>query len=391
MSDRYQCIRCWRRLEVLEALYRCNHCDSRRTESWMQRSSGSLQRVRDLPRSLWSRLNADDEERFACPRDGKDLQLLCECEQPFTSLAKIPGAKSFGLGFAGAHGAGKTLLIATMVDQFRREAQTDHRIDLLGIDGTEERFGALRTRLIDNRQRPQSTHPEASKQRVVDNTEDGQPRNFGWQIQLTSQRGRARQVGLLTVYDVAGETWSEPVAHPIELFDRYLSHLTALVFLVDGAPMAEDLDLVSADAWDPKPLAGDRGSREREWLSRMIERLGERCKEVDLALVVSKADLLWQHPEGRNLQPAGTAAIATDRAQHEATLADLLSESGRGDLVRLARGRFRRVALFAASSLGFTPAVSDVRGDTLTKQLSPVDVVEPLQWLFEQQVPRYKR
>ena len=349
-----------------------------------------MPRVRDLPRSLWKRLNAESEDRPTCPQHGSDLQLFCECRQPLSTLARIPAARGFGLGFAGAHGAGKTLLIATMVDQFRRESKADRRLDLLGIDGTEERFGALATRLLQNRQRPQSTRPEAAVQAVVDNAEDAQPRNFGWQIQLSSGRGRARQAGLLTVYDVAGETWSEPVARPIELFDRYLSHLTALVFLVDGAPMAEDLDLVSADAWDPQPLAGDGGSREREWLSRMIERLGERCKAVDLALVVSKADLLWQHPEGKLLEPGGAAAIDLDPEQHQSILSQLLSESGRGDLLSLARGRFHRVGLFAASSLGFTPAADDVIGDTLTKALQPVAVVEPLRWLFEQQLPRFK-
>ena len=386
MSDRIQCIRCWHQTPIAAAFCECSACRSRGASRWMRNPVGPRRRVRDQRKNRWRQLLSDGDSWPSCPRHEEvRLKLFCEeCEQPLSPLAVLEeGVKGFRLGFAGAVDSGKTVLLATMVEQFRRQAHGASEIGLLSIDGTDERFDVLASRLFAEKKKPKPTQPEMAGPTAGDGTD---PRNFCWQIELGSGRRKPSPAGLLTVYDVAGETWKEPHDQGLEVFDRYLSQMTALVFLVDGAPLAEDLGLDGTDAWSPQPVHGDGGRRENHWLSRIVERLKERAHEIDVAMVVSKADLLWEHSGADVLRP-GAEADPEDLARR---IEDLLAESGRRGLVTSARAAFRKVKLFAASSLGFKPTRLEVAGGRLQIDLQPVGVVEPLRWLLGQQVRRFR-
>lgn len=284
------------------------------------------------------------------------------------------------LGFAGPPGAGKTLLTITMVRALRGLALGDRSIGVLGVDGTEERFRALAEAFLDHGLQPHASLPEQADGPMEAFDASG---NFCWELII--ERGR-RPTGtaFLATFDLAGETWALPPAQSAPRFDRYLGLMGSVVFLVDGASLAADLDLGVHDAWSDSAGRGDGGTAELTVMRNLIERTGPRRRQVDVALVISKADLLWDHPDWQGLRPAegaeGTDAVA-------GVIESLLAQSQRRDLLLAARKHFRGVELFAVSSLGFRPGRADVAGRSLTTRVAPAGVLDPILWLLTKRLP----
>jgi hypothetical protein len=326
-----------------------------------------------------SRWGMGGEGMARCPDHPESTpRLFCPCEAYLPPRAELHRGDSLGLGFAGPQGAGKTVMILTMVQELQRLAGPDPytpRVGLLGLGDTETSFQSLAGRLHRG-EKPDRTFPEVSRTR--EGSGDAVPRNFCWELTLNGAR-RSRRWGFLAVYDVAGESWGEAGDRSLETLDRYLSMCTSLVFLVDGVAVARDLGLEVRDVWDDGTRVGDRGALDREWLGRLMDRLHpERAARSRLALVVSKADLLWQEERWKGLHPQ-----AGDEASRAQALADLLRESDRGQLLTMAAAHFREVRPFAASSLGFTPTEEVVRQGHLLDTPRPEGVVEPILWLLE--------
>src|SRR6185295_19925411 len=166
------------------------------------------------------------------------------------------------------------------------------RYNLLGFDGTEERFGALSGQLLRQGQRPLITMPELGEALEFDTSH-----NFAWNV-FETNRGRKRPTprAVLAVYDVAGEVWGLPPHERSSRLDRYLGLLGYLVFVLDGASIAADLGLPTEDAWQANDFEREtRGATDLEWFDRVRQRLDHlnRQRRTDLALVISKADHLW--------------------------------------------------------------------------------------------------
>lgn len=387
MSRRWLCVSCWRRLPAGELRYRPAEAQSDLPE-WMRPPRvEELRPLSELGRRGLGRLLAEDDGPVP-----EGVTPYCACGQPLTARAALAGGEEMGLGFAGPRSSGKTLLTLTAVRELNGHRIGGEPVGLLGIGPTAARFRALTHRLFDEHRRPEPTLPEAARTRPG----EGDQSNFCWEVFA----GRsADRLGLLTVYDLAGETWRLPSHERRERLDRYLGLLTSLVLLVDGAAVGADLGLDARDAWVKSGQPAVSGAEDEEWLSAILDRIGARSREVDLAITLSKADLLWDEPAWRALRPAdgGEAAVAEegvtaaggeppDDGRREA-IAEALDRSGRGGLVRAAESHFRSVELFAVSSLGFRPAPADVgEDDSLLRPVSPRGVVEPLVWLLGQRL-----
>lgn len=419
MSRRYLCLACWRRLPQGEALARAG-ADDAAVPAWMRApGAGELRPVGEARGRGLAGVLLDDEPP---PADGADL--FCACGAPLTARSALEGAEELGLGFAGPRAAGKTLLTLAAVRALDGARVAGERVSLFGVGDTPRRFRELAGDFLHEHRQAAATHPEPPPEQLVHGS--GEITHLAWE--LFAGRGRER-AGLVAVYDLAGETWGLPAHERRERFDRYLGLVTSLVFVVDGASVAADLGLDPRDAWDPEPRRGDGGARDEEWLGAVLDRLGGRSREVDLAVALTKGDLLWEEPRWAELRPeaaeegGGAAggegaggeggdgeeaaaegvqrdaparrerAAEDDRAAAErvearsAAVAAALEESGRAGLLRAAEAHFREVALFGVSSLGFRPGPGDVdAAGRLLRAPRPAGVIEPLLWLLGRRV-----
>ncbi len=394
MSERFLCLRCWRTPRRTEAYYQCATCDSGDTgpgavqlPKWLPPSSATTSErrpVSDLLPPRWRRWFSDARVPEFCPDHPKTpLILYCPCGRPLSTQGAFSGELS-GLGFAGPRSSGKTLLTITAISALGelgnnggsapRVTPLSRRYGLLGFDGTGGRFGRLTGQLFHDRMRPAPSLEEPGRYGTDEAFDQDAIRNFAWNVYETLPKvERPVQRAVLAVYDVAGEIWGIPPHEREERLDRYLSLLGSLVFVLDGATIAADRNLSTEDAWHPPGTEQGPAWTDLEWFSRVRERLGhlKRRRGTDLALVISKADHLWDaYPELKGEAP-------------QEALEDLLRSTGRGGIVDAGRAEFRHVKLFAASSLGFRPGPDDVDAEgRLGRTPKPVGVTAPLLWLL---------
>lgn len=280
------------------------------------------------------------------------------------------------LGFAGAPGSGKRFLLLSMLHQLELAEGSEggrRRPILEPLGDTGEIVHARRRDLFRHGRRPAAAETDAG---------------YAWQLSFApsvsvegrSRRrplpgGRAQLVGFLGVDAGAAEADA----------GRYHALLERVVLTLDGAVLAADLDLESGDAWSEPLPAGDLGAADQRQFASLCRGLGPRARDTVLAIVVTKVDLLATSSDWAGLGPGGDLA----GAEREAAIARLLKETWRGPLLEEAKAKFRRVGLFAGSSLGFRPAAEDLGGNgELTRRPQPWEILAPLDFLLDDLAPR---
>jgi len=216
--------------------------------SWLQQNRGQRSKADKAAGSSWSKWLNDDSSEPRCPHHPEtEVQLFCQCKAPLRKTAILRRRKPVGLGFAGPTGAGKTLFLVTAVQELSHCALGGHPLGRQGLGLTDERFGELVDQLYEQRAKPGPTDPYEFQ----DGEDEGAsvPTNFCWQL-FVDDPERSQPPLLLAVYDIAGETWRMDSRTPRVRFERYLRLLSSLVFLVDGAGIAADLELGTTDAWE---------------------------------------------------------------------------------------------------------------------------------------------
>ena len=326
-------------------------------------------------------------------------QLFCPCRAPLLPRSHFVRNEPVGLGIAGPRSAGKTVLLLAMMHELRRRGLQERNLGLTGLGDTEIRFGEMSRRLFKGGEKPRGTATEVPDDLYdPDRLPDPEtvPQSFAWQLSDSVERRRPPR--LLAVYDLAGETWGLGSTEGLGRLDRYLSLLSSMIFVVDGAAVAHDLGWEGTDAWDQS--AGERwddGATDRQWLSTLIDRMGDRTRQSDLAMVITKADLLWRQPEWSALKPKENQSSSRDSQEGadpeaeksaEDLLEDLLERSHRRDLIHSARRNFRNLRLFATSSLGFSPTAEDIVDHRLRRPLQPLGALDALEWLLSTHLPK---
>ena len=360
---RYLCINCWRAPEEIELEYTCAGCPAPVLPPWANALNVSRARrpVKELKAGLFQALTSPPR----CSKCQSKVDLYCTCGHALSGRTRLERDGPAGLGLAGTMFSGKTTYLLTVLDQLRNNGNSS--LGFLGIDDTELRFGELMVR-VRGGIKPLVTPP------ITSNSANNKM-NFAWEVVDGTQR-RA----ILAVHDVGGETWTEYPLPRIPAFDRYLEHVFGFVFLMDGGPIAADLDLKPADAWETSPREGDGGTLDRLLLALIEDRLGpSRRKQLDIAIVISKGDRLWSHSEWAAVHPAGDPQARSNQTR------ELLRRSGRGDILKAAGEYFKDVECFVVSSIGFQPDAANVDGDRLTRPLKPLGVTEPIDWLLKSQ------
>lgn len=362
----YVCVRCWRALQERDVLFECPDCVARGNLRGYANVPARRQRVSNLYR--FGDFFRDPNQRLQCRNKHNNLRFFCECTQELLANSKVEGNNKHRLALrvVGAPGSGKTIYIAMV---YHAIVHLD-TIGLMGLGDTDIRCNQL-VRLLTNRQRPTPT-PPAERDR----------HRYAWKIILDGGR-QAASYPILMVQDTAGETWRDLTRGPrSEELDRYLRHPGDLFFVVDGARMLRDLriELAEPDQWDNPNLEGDDGELDRIIFGNIYNYLEASIKDMRLAIVITKADVLTNAIPGfPNLEESQQDEAIQQEFRH------LLTKTGRGLLVGLGR-RFKETRIFAVSSLGFCPNHTEVCNDNgqilLAEPPMPKGITAPLLWLL---------
>jgi hypothetical protein len=301
-----------------------------------------------------------------------------ECNQALSVHNEVEEGR-FAVGVCGVSGSGKTIFTIAAVTELQDRNGNDETLTLTGIGETEQRFDPLR------RDFRRGVMPAKTGE------VDGARWSFGWQLSYGVGKNRLEPSGSLVVLDLAGEIWGRPFHEKNELLERYLAMISGLVLMVDGAAIAKDLKIRADDAWEEGSTTAQPS--ESVVLEAIAQRLGHEKAAVHIAVAISKLDHIWDHPEWREL------ALRTDTPHNlrQGKLIELLQKSRRGNIVAAAR-TFGACSFFGTSSLGRKPTPADVQVSVgqrqderkLAEPPEPLGVVEPLQWLLGQRVPRFR-
>ncbi|MEM7246271.1 MAG: hypothetical protein AAF533_13060 [Acidobacteriota bacterium] len=327
-------------------------------------------------RALDQLMTGDGGELRGCPRHPTvEVEWSCRCCGALLDPEiRLTGNERVGLGFAGFQSAGKSYALGALVSELRKGGWP---LSLEGLGRTTRGFS-------DDIGQRMSRGERLPPTRV---TTERYGANFAWRINVDSDRDPAPS-RLLLVGDIAGEVWSGS-QEPDEAFLRYRQLIGKLVFVVDGARIAADLG-IQPDAWETlsrEAMLGERGLDDEVALERSIQLVKPSKGQAELALVISKCDLLWDsYPELRE--------VDLDPTRKQELLSKILVDSGRKNLLVKAWRSFgrRKVGLFGISSFGFRPTEEEVRdADRIQVRLSPVGLVEPFAWLVRDLHPRLRR
>ncbi len=367
MNESYLCLSCWRIAPLLRAYYQCSACRS--NPDPFSREHQGPQPISGMKRSRWRKLRRKPPQ-LRCPwHPEAKYRLYCECGAELTRSMELKNDRPMAVGVAGSRASGKTTLLVTMNDGINR--RPDSNVGLLGLGDTEERFLRFTQRLLHER-------------RTLDATSkfDGGSGHYAWEVLVSSRSKRASTAGLLSIWDIAGETWEDLSGEDSEKLNRYLSQLESLALILDGAIVAADLKPEGHEMWIDRESQAQRGACDRKIIRQLIDRLNmKRSRHMRVALVVSKLDLIWDHEAYRSLQPSADSDTVqgSERAQ---LVRDMLIRTGRKQLIMAAEEYFGEVQEFAVSSFGYRPKHSEAGDLLLENPIRPEGVVDLLFWLL---------
>jgi hypothetical protein len=372
MNNLFLCLYCWQKTRAADLIFTCPICASpegskhpldrgvgprrvKRVVPWWRRSSGiRLHGVR-CP------IHRDTLATFSCPT----------CHRPVRPDAMIRDRHMVGLGVAGYKSSGKTTMMLGALPELGVGGGSGRAFHVLGIGSTDLRFREAH----DEFYRVRSKSKLTSQHEVLE--------GFGWRTRAADDPDDAEQ--LLVMSDLAGQFWSGEGENGLnrearERVDRYTGLLDKMVLVLDGAQIAADLGLQGDDAWDTDPRTRTNGFNDTAVLGNLLGRFGDaRASEIELALAVSKGDLLWD--TWKELQDS---AENGEMLLDDAPVRELLERSKRGALITWAK-QFKDHRAFIFSSLGFRPEETDIdpENGTLLRPPSPVGVSAPIRWLID--------
>lgn len=391
MSNLYLCIRCWRSEPEPKLFAECPTCSQDPLVTVME-TRMRLEDLQPQTKGILRVMSADEDDVMPHCRDHPHvpLRLFCVCSLTGTdaplflsSRLSVDEGLAF-VGIAGARGCGKTTLMTAMMDGLDKHTFKDGRLAKRAVGQTAQRYERLRDRFLVSGLKPEGT-PDASRDQDV---------GLAWRVSHMSDRfAGERNVGFVAFHDVGGETWSQlQSADKPDRFQQYLHRLTGLVFVVDGAVVADDLGCRQTDAWDSREEGPERTDPEGV-LQAIVDGLAGIAKKIRLAVCITKADHLWQvYPHLKSLMQE--LDVASDG---DATLGGIANNSKKlKRCLSFARTSFDDVRLFAASSIGFLPSVADIKvvsGDEkkLIRKIDPCGAVAPLHWLLQADFPVLRR
>jgi hypothetical protein len=194
---------------------------------------------------------------------------------------------------------------------------------------------------------------------------DADVRNYAWEV-----TNAAGETTVLAFHDAAGEVWIglpklSRTANP--RLHGYLELVGSVIFGIDGARVAEALE-TNARHGMASPQLRSALIHELAIADAMSYRMVPRRQSMPAAVVITKADMLWDREDCAAFQPSsGADAETIDRAARE-----VLLKASRQQLVQTLTATFDPLRFFAVSAFGSTP-----RDPLRIEDLTPARVEEP--------------
>lgn len=354
---RYLCKDCWIAHTPATLLARCQICDA----------NANIRRLDPL-QSLAATTETAPGERpeLVCRHHSAEaLEIFCGACRRSISPRSLLNDRSV-IAVLGATGSGKTSLLWVLSQRLRVANGLPLQIRQALGDSDEQLDEAVSDLYISGQAR---TTPR----------QDAITRNYAWELMTTAQR--PRRSALVAFHDAAGTVWNDLERLPRAEFERlyrYLDLIGSVIFLIDGERLAETL----ANPHDRRLRAQAEGAESQEIaIVDAIERkLGPRKRETSVAVVISKADVLWD--DGRwAVFRAGSEERKSEAVA--AAVRTLLETAGRGAIVNAFEEAFGAVGYFAVSAFGRRV----VAGEPLSADsIEPARIEEPLLALIGEEV-----
>lgn len=207
-------------------------------------------------------------------------------------------------------------------------------------------------------------------------TTDANVRNYAWEL-AAGDRGST----IVAFHDAAGEVWNKFAGLSRAAYDRfyrYLDLVGSVMFAIDGAHVAAVLE-AEARRGLVAPQSRTALTHEIGIVDAVSRRIRARGERVPAAVLVTKADVLWDHPDWAAFREDSGA----DEDTVNRTVRELLLKSGRMGLVRALEETFSPVRYFAISAFG-----RDMSEPLRIEDLRPVRVADPLLSLLGNVVAR---
>ncbi len=352
---KYLCKDCWIAHTPATLLARCHVCDG----------NAHIHRLDPLDSAAaTTEVVPGDRPELVCRRHPVEpLDIFCgECRRPLSPRALLNDRSVIGV--LGATGSGKTSLLWVLNQRLRNANGLPLQIRQSLGDSDEQLESAVRDLYISGQARATAR-------------QDAIARNYAWELMTTLQR--PRRSALVAFHDAAGEVWNDLDRLPREEFERlyrYLDLVGGLIFLIDGERLAETLE---SPPGSRPPALQQAESQEIAILDAIERRLTSRRSEMPVAVVISKADMLWDDPRWAVFRGDSAATSADLGAAARA----LLEVAGRGAILNAFDQVFGATGYFAVSAFGRRV----VAGEALSAEaIRPARVEEPLLALIGDEV-----
>jgi hypothetical protein len=283
--------------------------------------------------------------------------------------------REFHIGFVGAQSSGKTTLMVISLWQL--------------VQQFAAKYG-LQVEFTDNQQK-KTLHDFVahlvSGARLAKTASMQRPRAFNVAIHTARSPG-----GLIYLYDVAGEDFTQEARMSGHRFHRFVD---GLVLVID--PFAEALagpgkaGAIDRKAWsEVNPAATDAASVFQPFISRLEQQMNvsaEGVFPVPIAVVVTKMGAMSNAPWSSMAQKGGAAApvkscrqgpsqAASVGKKPSSPIREFLLDLGLANLVLGLETRFRKVAYFTTSAIEELPSAS--------RASARPRAAVPLLWLMQQ-------
>lgn len=338
----YLCKDCWMAHEAATLLARCKICEV----------NSGIHRL-DPASEVAARGARDRPDPVCAIHPHEPLDLFCgTCRQPLSSHALL-GERSV-VAILGGVGSGKTSLLWVLRDRLRSSNGVPVKIRQPLGDTDQQLDQAVADLFLTGRARATPAT-------------DAVTRNYAWELVTTT---RPRESAVMAFHDAAGEVWQNLEQLPREgnaRFYRYLDLIGGIIFLIDGQRLAETL----AEGSRRRAAADPAAAQEIAIIDALDRRAAGRAQEIPIAVTISKADVLWSDERWSAFKPDSGAS----RETIEAAVRELLTLTGRGDMIEDLQSAFSAVTYFALSAFGRDlPAGQEVSLD----DIAPARVEEPL-------------
>lgn len=315
---------------------------------------------------------------------GQDPRRLCpRCRQHLPT--KIDYMSNELIAIVGSTAAGKSHYITTLINELRTRpflSQVGCRPLVSAEQETDDTYDKDYFQPLYGRQ--EELPPTTSRAR-------GQaPRPLMFQLIHPHPLSFRTQRLNLVFFDTAGEDVADSNVLGA-VYNRYITRASGIILFIDPLQVTTIGSALSSSGGTSIAIDGKRSTDKviermiRVFLQQTSMKPGDPIA-IPTALVLSKADMLWNHPGVSRSSPLFQESLhehgfdVQDHAALEREIVGLLEQSGGNAILAQAKANFKRFSFFAVTATGCSADPQSHQFPTV----QPKRCVDPLLWILWQ-------